>query len=32
MVAALGVWGAGLGSVMGAVIPTGRWHDVYRAR
>jgi hypothetical protein len=29
---ALGVEGAGLGSVMGAVIPTGRWHDVYRAR
>ena len=32
MVAALAVWGAGIGSVMGAVIPTGRWHDVYRAR
>lgn len=29
---ALGVLGAGLGSVVGALIPTGRWHNVYRAR
>jgi hypothetical protein len=31
-VSALGVWGAALGAGMGALIPTGRWHDVYRAR
>jgi hypothetical protein len=31
-VSALGVAGAAAGAVLGAVIPTGGWHDVYRAR
>lgn len=31
-VLALGVAGAAAGAVVGAVIPTGGWHDVYRAR
>jgi hypothetical protein len=30
--AALGVVFGATGAVVGAVIPTGRWHDVYRAR
>ena len=27
-----GAAGAAAGAVLGAAIPTGRWHDVYRAR
>ena len=31
-VSALGFAGGGLGAGIGAAIPTGGWHDVYRAR
>jgi hypothetical protein len=30
-VSILGFWGGVLGAGLGAVIPTGGWHDVYRA-
>jgi hypothetical protein len=28
----VGFWGGVLGAGLGAAIPTGGWHDVYRAR
>jgi hypothetical protein len=31
-VAVYGLWGAALGAGVGALIPTGGWHDAYRAR
>ena len=31
-VTALGVLGSGLGAGIGALIPTGGWHDIYRAQ